>query len=101
LYVIWASMADKNFTSMMQRVAQQADQLILTAPESERSARPDDLYQTLPEVLKTKATIQTTVEAALDHVYSNATSQDLVVVAGSLYLIGELRRQLVGEVVNE
>ncbi|THB74211.1 MAG: bifunctional folylpolyglutamate synthase/dihydrofolate synthase [Desulfobulbaceae bacterium] len=100
LYVIWASMADKNFTSMMQRVAQQADQIILTAPESERSARPNDLFTALSSELKAKANIHSTVEAALNHVYRNATNQDLVVVAGSLYLIGELRKQLVGEVVN-
>jgi folylpolyglutamate synthase/dihydropteroate synthase len=40
-----------------------------------------------------------TATAAFELVENRAEMEDLIVVAGSLYLVGELRKLLVGEVV--
>lgn len=100
LYVVWASMADKSYETMLNDVARVADMLLLTRPESERAAPPQDLYDQLQDVEGKEVRLCATVDNALRLVQEQATVDDLVVVAGSLYLIGEFRKLLVGEVVG-
>ncbi len=100
LFVIWASMADKNFQNMLNDVAAVADVLLLTRPDSERSARPEELYRELRHTADRDIRICETVEEALVRVREQADPEDLVLVAGSLYLIGAFRKLLVGEVVR-
>lgn len=100
LYVIWASMADKEYSAMLNDVARVADVLLLTRPDSERSARPEELHDQLFHAEAHEVHICATVASALRLAEERAEVDDLIVVAGSLYLIGELRKLLVGEVVQ-
>jgi dihydrofolate synthase/folylpolyglutamate synthase len=100
LVVIWASMADKNFQKMLNDIAAVADLLLLTRPDSERSARPEELYRALHHTAGRDIRICNTVEDALVQVRKKADPEDLILVAGSLYLIGAFRKLLVGEVVQ-
>ncbi len=100
LFVVWASMADKSYEAMLNDVARVADVLLLTRPETERAAHPQDLYDQLQDVEGKEVRICVTVDEALMLVQEQASVDDLVVVAGSLYLIGEFRKLLVGEVVG-
>jgi dihydrofolate synthase/folylpolyglutamate synthase len=99
LLVIWASMGDKDYSDMLREMEQQADVLLLTRPQSERAAFPADLAAALAQPAGEKVQLFDTVSEAIDSVFSQATGEDLVVVAGSLYLVGEFRHLLVGEVV--
>lgn len=100
LFVIWASMADKNYQKMLNNVAAVADSLVLTRPDSERSARPEDLYTKLHDSGGKDIRICDSVKAALHQVQEEANPKDLILVAGSLYLIGACRELLVGEVIQ-
>jgi dihydrofolate synthase/folylpolyglutamate synthase len=100
LYLIWASMADKSYGAMLNDMARLADVLLLTRPDSERAAEPGDLRKQLSYDEGREVQICATVESALELVRQRAAVEDLIVVAGSLYLVGELRRLLVGEVVQ-
>lgn len=100
LFVIWASMADKNYRDMLLEVAREADVLILTHPDSERAALPKDLASVLAGTCRNDMVITDSVADALKSVMAQAAPDDLIVVAGSLYLIGEFRSLLIGEVVQ-
>jgi len=100
LLVIWASMGDKKYDDMLNAVAIKADHLILTSPDSERSAAPEELAAVLLEAADKSYECISRVSDALTKIKKMATPDDLVVVAGSLYLIGEFRKLLVGEVVS-
>ncbi len=100
LLVVWASMADKDYRDMLREMEKVADVLLLTRPESERSALPADLAGVLVQPLSAEVQLFDSVADALDSVFGQATPADLVVVAGSLYLVGEFRKLLVGEVVG-
>ena len=100
LLVVWASMADKKFGDMLNAIARMADYLVLTSPDSERSASPEALAAALEDSLHTSYDCIPRVSDALEKVKKEATTDDLVVVAGSLYLIGEFRKLLIGEVVS-
>lgn len=98
LFVIWASMADKSYGVMLNDVAEAAEVLLLTRPDSERAAQPQDLYGQLRKTEGREIKLCLDVGGAYEQVKAQATTEDLIVVAGSLYLIGEFRKLLVGEV---
>lgn len=100
LYVIWASMADKSFATMLNDVARVADVLVLTRPDSDRAAHPEELYDQLQTSAQREVQICATVQSAAKFVKEQASVDDLILVAGSLYLIGEFRKLLVGEVAQ-
>jgi dihydrofolate synthase/folylpolyglutamate synthase len=100
LLVVWASMADKSYQRMLHDIARQADVLLLTRPDSERAAAPEDLKRQLEDVHGPHILCCSSVGEAYAQVQDQAAADDLVVVSGSLYLIGEFRKMLVGEVVR-
>lgn len=100
LVVVWAAMADKDLASTTARIAPAADVLILTNPATERAARPEKLLAAVPAALRDKARCVPGVAAALDEAVRLSSAEDLLCVAGSLYLIGEARKLLVGPVVG-
>ncbi len=100
ILLIWASMGDKNYADMLNAIARKADYLLLTRPDSERAATPEQLAAALDSRETRQFECLSTVADALARVQVLALPGDLVVVAGSLYLIGEFRKLLMGEVVG-
>ena len=101
LIVVWASMGDKDFESCVGRISELCHHLIFTRPESLRSATPEQLRLALPEGKRDKTLGSQSVEEALGLAYDLAAPNDLICVAGSLYLVGMARAILVGELVDE
>ncbi|ADH85964.1 FolC bifunctional protein [Desulfurivibrio alkaliphilus AHT 2] len=101
LVVVWASMADKDVAAGLQQIAPLADELVLTRPESERSATPAAMRQMLPPATRTAAREAEDTAGALQLAWQASTPDDLVLVAGSLYLVGAARRLLQGELVRD
>ena len=101
LLLIWGAMLDKDIGGGLKSVLPLADTLILTRPEGERSAEPEQVAACLPEGLEKKVILERDVEAALTTAEANAGPADLIVVAGSLYLVGAVRASLVGELVDQ
>lgn len=82
---------DKEFAKMLEMLLRPEDTVVFTTPSSERAANPVDLLE-FAEVAHKEA-IGDPVEA-LKRGHELTGSEDLLVCAGSLYLIGYLREQL-------
>ncbi|MBU0485145.1 MAG: bifunctional folylpolyglutamate synthase/dihydrofolate synthase [Proteobacteria bacterium] len=100
LIMVWGSMTDKDILSSLAMVAPLCDQIIFTRPEGERAADADILYKILPAEFKSKALLENSVVAALAKAQALASGRDLICVAGSLYLIGAVRKLLLGEIIK-
>ena len=96
LVLVWGAMADKDLAGTLPLIASLADRLVLTTPGGERSARPADLLKLLPRAKQPAALCEDTVSPALQRAVALAGPKDLICVAGSLYLVGAARRQLLG-----
>ena len=99
LIMVWASMGDKDFHSCVGTIAPLCQRLIFTRPESARSATPAQLLLTIPESAREQCLTSSSVEKALVLAYDLAGPNDLICVAGSLYLVGQARAILVGDLV--
>ncbi len=100
LILVWAAMADKDIRSTLAAVAPLAHRIIFTRPESERSARPEELRSLLPADRQESALCVEPVDRALDLAMESASERDLICVAGSLYLVGRARQILLGDLVK-
>ncbi len=101
LILIWGAMADKDIRTTMDTIAPLAEQIIFTRAESERSADPELLKKLLPENRHKIVEIRKTVKEAITLAVSLASADDLICIAGSLYLVGRARQLMLGELVDE
>jgi dihydrofolate synthase/folylpolyglutamate synthase len=90
LIIVLGIMADKDLWGMLHRLAPLADHIILTRPRYERAAEPESLREMAGEFANRTELIRS-VRQALKRAMALATSEDLVVVTGSLYFIGEVK----------
>ena len=100
LILIWGAMADKDLQKILPLVAGLADTIIFTKPDGERSAEPELLLQIVPDRFQGKCTLCPAVEDAIAEAESLADKGDLILIAGSLYLVGASRKILLGELVG-
>lgn len=100
LYVVWGAMIDKDIRGGFSSILPLADTLILTRPDGERSAEPEQLAACLPDEARDKTVLARDVADALKEAEQLASAEDLILVAGSLYLVGAVRKELVGELVG-
>ena len=100
LIMVWAGMADKDLVKTLAIIAPLCDILIFCRPEAERSATPEQLKKLLPQENRAEIVPADSVSAALEKAREEAQPADLICVAGSLYLIGAARAQLLGELVG-
>jgi len=101
LILVWGAMADKDLRQTLPVVAPLAAAIILAKPQGERAAEPEMLRQALSTDLWERCRLIVDVEGALRSAEELAGDDDLIVVAGSLYLIGEVRSRLVGHMVDQ
>ncbi len=97
LIVLWGSMVDKDLTTTLALIAPLASQLVLTRPDGERAASPEEVLAALPAAERGKARLCPVVAEALALAEATAGEGDLIVVGGSLYLLGEVRALLKGD----
>ena len=100
LIVVWGAMLDKDLGKTLPLIAELAGVLLLTRPESERAATPEQLLGHLDDLTQRRCECISGVDQALARAEALAAAGDLIVVAGSLYLIGAVRKILVGELVT-
>jgi len=100
LILVWAAMSDKEFRKVLPKVAGLAETIIFTRVEYERSARPEQMKETLPNDLQKRSICEDSLDKALARAADLAGSNDLVCIGGSLYLVGEARAKLLGELVS-
>jgi len=94
LILVLGIMGDKEIPKMMPHLVPLADLLILTRPHMERAASLDLLRKHASPWKKPTLEI-TDVGGALGKAMGEAGREDLVVVTGSLYTVGEARAYLI------
>jgi len=98
LILVWAAMSDKDFRGALPQIGRLAGVIIFTRLEYERSAMPEQLVDALPVDMQHRAVCENDLDAALAKAAGIAGPADLICIAGSLYLVGEARKKLLGEI---
>ena len=91
-WLIFGAMSDKKLEGIGGTLFPLADELIFTAPGQTRAFRPEEILERTGE---RRARLAPDIRAALE-MAAGAAAEDLIVVTGSLYLVGEARAVLVG-----
>jgi len=99
LILVWAAMSDKDFRAVLPRIAKLAGIIIFTRLEYERSSKPEDMVKALPEEIRDRVICDNSLDSALQKAAEIANPDDLICIAGSLYLVGKVRAKLLGELV--
>ena len=99
LILVWAAMSDKDFHASLPQLGRLAGVIIFTRLEYERSAQPEQMLQLLPEDIQRRVLCENSFKAALAKAAELAGNNDLICIAGSLYLVGEARKELRGEII--
>lgn len=97
LICIWGAMEDKDVAGGLRALSPYIDVLILTAIDSERAASPSFMESLLDVEERGKTICCGTVGESLLSAQQVFSANDLILVAGSLYLIGVLRPLLLGD----
>jgi dihydrofolate synthase/folylpolyglutamate synthase len=95
--VVLAAMADKELGTIVPALVAVADQAIVTAVAYYRGADPALLVRHVPEAWRSRVETAPDVPAALARARELAGPDDLILVAGSVFLVGEARAALLGE----
>jgi len=93
LIFVFGAMRDKAISEMTEILFPLARQVIATRPDNPRSASPEEIRKAGE---RTGADIRTAgdVESALNLGRETAAADDVIVVTGSIYLVGEVMRRL-------
>ncbi len=86
IWMVYGAMRDKAIEEVAEILFPLAHELIFTAPDSSRAIRPEALAE-----LAGRGRCAD-LEAAMGIIQAEAASDDVVVITGSLFLIGEARR---------
>lgn len=91
LILIFGVMGDKNYRMMAKRLFPLADRILITRPPSERSLDPQVLALLASE-FNDNVEVLEEPEDALNRAFSLAGENDAICAAGSLYLVGEIKK---------
>jgi dihydrofolate synthase/folylpolyglutamate synthase len=91
LILIFGVLRDKNFALMLKKLAPLADMVIITKPETERAVSPSELIEPA-RLYCDHVEIVADTRQALCRAMAVAAREDLICVAGSLYLVGEIKQ---------
>jgi dihydrofolate synthase/folylpolyglutamate synthase len=97
--LLFASMEDKDWRLMLSLLAEITNEAVLTRVKMERSADPQKLASFLAEKRLPHRVIEDS-RVALRSLLGSAAADEIVLVAGSLYLLGEVR-PVVQEIANQ
>ena len=92
---LFGVLRDKDIDIIIENLFRATDFVIVTKPESERAAKPEDICQRLQSRGIKSMAISNNDEAFDKFIDSDI---DILVAAGSLYLIGHIRELLIGRV---
>jgi len=84
---------DKPYRSMLQSILPHCHRAILTRPQIDRSLPAETLFKTGRSMIE-RIEIIPDVADAVAHAYNRTKPDDLVCIAGSLYVVGEARQAL-------
>jgi len=86
IWMIYAAMRDKAIDEVAGILFPLASELVLTAPDTPRALRPEAMAE-----FAGRGHVEPKVEAAIAYARSHAAEEDVIVITGSLFLVGEAR----------
>jgi dihydrofolate synthase/folylpolyglutamate synthase len=92
IVVIFGCCGDKDIPGMLQRITSGADKVIFTNVQNPRTADPHELASRYVELYGKMAQVASTLEDALSIANRAVTKEDLIVITGSFYLVGEAKK---------
>ena len=93
LIVVMGILSDKDSGFMIERLAPLSDVMVLTQAEYERAAPTESLSETARQY-GVEPVVRKTVPEAIEWALHSASSEDMILVTGSLYVIGEAKAWL-------
>ena len=87
IWLVYGAMRDKAIDEVAGILFPVATELVLTAPDTPRALRPEALAE-----FAGRGHIEPTVPQAIDYARTHAAEDDLIVITGSLFVVGEARR---------
>ena len=93
LVLVIGILADKDWKIMLDQIVSVADIIIVTKPNNQRAADPEVLQRFLEKEYGIDAECIEHVPAALEKAKRLAKRDDLIVVTGSFYTVGEIYRE--------
>ena len=93
LCLVYASMRDKAIGEISEILFPLADELVLTQPDQARAATPEEIIAAA-RYRPQRIVIETDPARALEHACGEASAEDVVLVAGSLFLVGAVKLAL-------
>ena len=93
LIFVFGAMRDKAISEMTEILFPLALQVIATRPENPRSALPEEIQQAASRT-GTEITPVAEVAAALEKARADAEPETVIIITGSMYLVGEVMRLL-------
>jgi dihydrofolate synthase/folylpolyglutamate synthase len=96
-HLVLGVMGDKNVEAMIGSLAPFLAGVVTTAPESERAVTPVDLAERVRPLVGVPVLEADGVDLAIDMARAEAGRDGAVLIAGSLYLVGEARELLTAD----
>ncbi|MBZ5673265.1 MAG: bifunctional folylpolyglutamate synthase/dihydrofolate synthase [Acidobacteriia bacterium] len=87
IWLVYGAMRDKAIDEVAGVLFPVAAELVLTAPNTSRALRPEALAE-----FAGRGHIEPTVEAAIDYARTHVADEDVIVITGSLFVVGEARK---------
>ncbi|CAN5154238.1 folylpolyglutamate synthase/dihydrofolate synthase family protein [soil metagenome] len=93
--MVFGAMEGKDVSEMLAALARSADTLIITRPGNSRAMMPEDIDKMMPgDADWNHVFIEASVKEALDKAETLTLPDGLILVTGSLYLVGEVKKLL-------
>lgn len=91
LYLLLGILADKQVSEMIQEISPLAEKIYALTPHSERAELSEDLKK---EILKYNLNTEAfeDYEEAYEQALKEADEEDLILISGSLYMVGDMRK---------
>ena len=98
VHLVFGVFADKDAEPMIRALFPRVAAVTLTPIDNPRS-RPPEQYLALAQSLNSNVSVAADAESAVTEAKANAPPNGVVIVAGSLFLVGEVRAALLNRAV--
>ena len=91
--LVFTSLQDKDTETVIQLLIRKGDRVFLCEAPTPRTRKPEDIEAMIKaQAIDAACTAEPSVEAALEAASKEATDKDLVLICGSLYILGDATR---------
>jgi dihydrofolate synthase/folylpolyglutamate synthase len=100
LIIIFGVMSDKKISDMINVLKDTYDFLIITKPDNPRSAKPEDVLKIIKNKSLKKYVLTNSVSKAISKAVDISNKDDLIVITGSLFTVGEALEFFLNDEIN-